>query len=103
MQAMRFARSLQSSGNKPIAVSFGNASHTEWPEDDVTVLLDLAENFLSRCLGGVARPLDKELIAKSSMRVAIRRRHDTRLEDSGARRPLQRHLAGGRIPPITRL
>jgi dipeptidyl aminopeptidase/acylaminoacyl peptidase len=69
MQAMRFARSLQSSGNKPIAVSFGNASHTEWPEDDVTVLLDLAENFLSRCLGGVARPLDKELIAKSSMRV----------------------------------
>ena len=69
MQAMRFARSLQSSGNKPIAVTFGNASHTEWPEDDLTVLLDLAENFLSRCLGGVARPLDKELIAKSSMRV----------------------------------
>ena len=62
-------RSLQSSGNKPIAVSFGNASYPERPEDDVTVLLDLAENFLSRCLGGVARPLDKELIAKSSMRV----------------------------------
>ena len=93
---MRFARSLQSSGNKPIAVSFGNASHTEWPEDDVSVLLDLAENFLSRRLGGTTRPLDKELIAKSSMRSPIRQRHDTRLEDGRAGRPLQHDPTRGR-------
>jgi dipeptidyl aminopeptidase/acylaminoacyl peptidase len=67
--AMHFARELQSSGNKPITVSFGNAGHTGWRNEDITVILNLSENFLSSCLGGIARNLDKKLIAKSSMRV----------------------------------
>ena len=85
--AMHFARELQSSGNKPITVSFGNTGHTGWRNKDVTVILNLSENFLSSCLGGMARRLDKELIAKSSMRV---------LSDSGMIPGLKADVPKGR-------
>jgi dipeptidyl aminopeptidase/acylaminoacyl peptidase len=68
-QAMRFARGMQSHGNRPITLSFDHAGHADWSYDEDTATFNLVENFLSHCLGGRALPLDAELIARSSMRV----------------------------------
>jgi dipeptidyl aminopeptidase/acylaminoacyl peptidase len=68
-EAVRFAKALQISGNRPIAVRFDDASHGYWPDVDIVAIMGLIENFFSTCLGGRALPLNRAEIERSSMHV----------------------------------
>jgi hypothetical protein len=68
-QALRFARSLDSAGHRPILISFDNAHHSDYADGDLAALYNVIDSFLSKCLGGPAAPLDAATIARSSMRV----------------------------------
>jgi dipeptidyl aminopeptidase/acylaminoacyl peptidase len=68
-QALRFTRSLDSAGHRPILISFDNAHHSDYADDDLATLYNVIDSFLSKCLGGPAAPLDAAAIARSSMRV----------------------------------